>query len=132
MFFILERTFQVDYPLVFSLNQNLSLGLDMPYLIFVKHFRFLHLFHSNNLVSLFKFADTNLSKSTPSNDTQWIKISESDLLPPKSRISRCSSYIFLLSSASLCRISYLMSSYSASLRLSFSIFLTSISHANKL
>jgi len=38
-------------------------------------------------------------------------------------------YIFLLSSASLCSISCLMSSCSASLRFSFSIFFTSISQA---
>jgi hypothetical protein len=41
-------------------------------------------------------------------------------------------YIFLLSSASLCKMSCLMSSYSSSLSINFCIFFESISQAKKL
>lgn len=129
MFLVLERALKVNNPWVFGFDQDLSLSLDVTNLVFIEHLRLLHFLHGNNLSGFSKFAYTDFAKSSSTNYAQWLEILQSNLLPPTQCYSKIVRYIFLLSSASLCSISCLISSCSDSLRLSFSIFLTSISHA---
>ena len=132
MFLILEWALEFHYPHVLGFDQNLPLRFDMPDLVLVEHFLLLHLLHSNDVSRLFELADADLSKGTSAYDAQWVKVLQCNLLSPKrTKLTLLKSYILRLSSASLWRMSCLISSYSASLKFIFSIFLTSISHAKQ-
>src|ERR1035437_2796853 len=101
----------------------------MSYLILIKHFGLFHFLHGYNLTSVFESANSDFSKGSSAYNVQWLKVFARNLLPPRLVVFDYS-YIFLLSCASLCRMSCFMSSCSPSLRLSFAIFFESMSQAN--
>ena len=83
MLFILERALKFHNPWILSLNQNISLSFHMRNLIFVKHFSLLHFFHGYNFSSFFKSANSDLSKSSSTNDAKRLKILDGNFLSPK-------------------------------------------------
>lgn len=75
VFFILERAFQFDDPVILSQGQDISFGSDVCHLILIDHLCLFHLFNGDDLRGLFVPADSDLSKSTSPDDFQGLEIS---------------------------------------------------------
>ena len=82
MLFILERTFEINYPRVLGLDQDFPLSFDMTDLVLVQHFRFLHLLHRYDLTCFLKLADANLTKGSSTYNAQRLEVSQRNLLSP--------------------------------------------------
>jgi hypothetical protein len=131
--FVLERILKVDYPWVFGFHEDFSFGLDVSHLVLEHHFTFFHLFHRHDFTCRLDFADSDLTKGTSSNNRERLEVSYSNLFSPRpnQKVSkRKTTYILRLSSASLCIMSCLISSFSFSLRLRCCILDSSMSQAS--
>ena len=75
VFFILERAFQFDDPVILSQGQDISLGPDVCDLVLIDHLGLFHLFNGDDLRGLFVAADSDLAESTSPDDFQGLEIS---------------------------------------------------------
>ena len=101
----------------------------MSNLLLLKHILLAHFLHGDHLAGLSESANANFTEGSSANYTKEVKILHGNLLTTIMNNLKCFKYSLLLISASLCRMSCLISSYSASLKFNMFIFSVSLSHA---